>query len=530
MARPATAKISSVQESDLEMDLLKEWVQTSYQRAVWAEKGPTRTATGWTALVAAFRYSRIELAELQRTLVSRASFGELLQEYRAQELQLPELCKQDIKEDLIRAVLVETYAKLRGPENADLREALLAKKKEDSRSVFNIIDAESGEKFFDWYLYCLSCPSDLGSQSPNTAEEFMHIPLDFVDLQVIADTFLAQITVLQYNDNAVRFRPSSEQHPVRHRLLLAMHHGIWVPLVEPKISEDLVNSLKDTLVRLKNLPPKLQSLETSMALVKGYDHTEGAYRVLVEDVELLVSCDSLNLENRPQDEMRQEWGGAAPFSGIPDGALEFYILLQMVCRDVSNRLEETKIDLANRAGDVTPVRDAAIRARQLEAIPADAMHERVRVGRVKSLANRPVKLVPLRDVFNKLNGREKVSLCATVRAPEMQNMLALDLGEFISISQCHGEDFLLGQRPRPDGTIEEAWCRPGAFCIYKANTRPTSTGSASLSFEVGDIIVTDTADGGATFTRGRIASGPRSGMVGEFDRSAMDPYVFMAEQ
>ena len=291
-------------------------------------------------------------------------------------------CHIQTGEDLetsFRRVLVQTYASFKGAQLEALLEAKLA----DELSFFHSArySLERAKDYWKWYLYCLTFHSgdfSAGGQSwnkyPRSTTVVARMPLDIVDLALLAQFLNAQITVSRLNQPALRLAPASHSMEGVHCLHVVVHKGLWAPVLS---TLDWVSCRIDRTARVgsvveihDNVPSHVEGFAGLLACVNSFDEVEGCYTVCTGLHQIpLHSTQIRRVLSRSADLIRRStevshdvalgipsrWylpGEAPALRGIPDSSLEFQLLLQMVLGDVGRRLRNMRERLAGR-----PVRD-----------------------------------------------------------------------------------------------------------------------------------------------------------------------------
>ena len=346
-------------------DLLKQWISNTFHRQV---QDTCPAGCSWQSLSMACRASGCHIQT-----------GEDL-------------------ETTFRTVLVQTYASFKGAQLEALLEAKLA----DELSFFHCArySLERAKDYWKWYLYCLtfhsrdfSTDGQSWNKYPRSTTVVARIPLDIVDLALLAKFLNARITVSRLNQPALRLPPASRGMEEVHSLHVVVHKGLWAPVLS---TLDWVSCRIDRSARVgsvveihDNVPSHIEGFAGLLACVNSFDEVEGCYTVCNGLHQIpLHSTQIRRVLSRSADLIRRSteashdvalgipsrWylpGEAPALRGIPDSSLEFQLLLQMVLGDVGRRLRNMRERLAGR-----PVRDepltledpAALGAKEFELL------------------------------------------------------------------------------------------------------------------------------------------------------------------
>eukprot|EP00931_Biecheleriopsis_adriatica_P077022 TRINITY_DN50665_c0_g1_i1.p1 TRINITY_DN50665_c0_g1~~TRINITY_DN50665_c0_g1_i1.p1 ORF type:complete len:545 (-),score=90.73 TRINITY_DN50665_c0_g1_i1:85-1719(-) len=331
-------------------DLLKAWISNTFHREIRDTKPP---GCPWQALADALCES---LRQQQRDLPTQAA--------------PPGPSEKDI-----RAALIHTYRH----QPDDVIQAIAQAKLEDELSFFALAKYSSSDEVlmhWDWYIYCLAFESsDFHSdglawdREPQADPEIVRMPMDFVDLHVLARYFKAQVTVSMLQHNATRFIPDKSEG-CQHALHLVMHRGFWAPLLGPidiqrKSSVSLVGSIVELGDRLGG---SFEAFAGCTACVLGYDRTLECWKVCVgqhvlpiESAQIKqITChisevDGNGLLRSTTPSLKKKFENAGPtpglapaLLGIPDGSVEFQIMYELVDNAACRRLKQLRGDIAGR--------------------------------------------------------------------------------------------------------------------------------------------------------------------------------------
>lgn len=199
------------------------------------------------------------------------------------------------------------------------------------------------------------CASD--GPPPNV----VRMPLDKVDLQVVAMTFQAQITVTHLMEEAWLFRPpggctkgggSCCAHLLR-------YGPLWTAMLGPRPPEDEPRPLAGAIVELGDLPALLQPASHRSAVVLEHDRDLNAYWACVDQVKFPLernqikrvvyqednkgeTCDLAGLPN-------SRWSPEA-LRQVPIGSVWFQLLHELVRKNAADRLHTCHLQLKGVVG------------------------------------------------------------------------------------------------------------------------------------------------------------------------------------
>eukprot|EP00439_Symbiodinium_sp_Y106_P017214 s4831_g2.t1 len=347
-------------------DLLKRWISNAFLREV---RDTAPAGCPWQSLTRALEESR------------RRRWREARSE--GTDLELDPITEADLRKSLVHAykeLLPELFQPFPQiflwpmPESV-LRVVAEAKLK-DELSIFQLGHfPDTGEvlEHWKWYLFCLTFESREFTSNgvhwdkhPDLAYPcIVRVPLDFVDLQILARIFKVQITVSRMGREALRLLPS-EEDGCEEIVHLVMHGGLWAPVLgsRPPLREvDFVGAV----VQLGHDLHCFEAFAEKTACILDFDEVQDFCRACVgrhiipvqrERICKIVACDGTQHHPRyriPQVELiRRESrrqrasldgpgpGDAPSFHGIPDGSLEFQVLLDLVTQLVCERLCATR--------------------------------------------------------------------------------------------------------------------------------------------------------------------------------------------
>jgi len=331
-------------------DLLKRWISNAFLREV---RDTAPAGCPWQSLTRALEESR------------RRRWREARSE--GTDLELDPITEADLRKSLVHAYKEMPESVLRVVAEAKLKDEL---------SIFQLGHfPDTGEvlEHWKWYLFCLTFESREFTSNgvhwdkhPDLAYPcIVRVPLDFVDLQILARIFKVQITVSRMGREALRLLPS-EEDGCEEIVHLVMHGGLWAPVLgsRPPLREvDFVGAV----VQLGHDLHCFEAFAEKTACILDFDEVQDFCRACVgrhiipvqrERICKIVACDGTQHHPRyriPQVElMRRESrrqrasldgpgpGDAPSFHGIPDGSLEFQVLLDLVTQLVCERLCATR--------------------------------------------------------------------------------------------------------------------------------------------------------------------------------------------
>lgn len=268
---------------------------------------------------------------------------------------------REVEEHFVRSTLIESYRKLTGP----ALEALLCEKLKQETSFFHMTkfrDVEEVRRHWNWYLYCLTFESWQFEQEDleNHPHYVVRVPMDYIDLQVLATCFRAKITVSHLDSLALCFTPRSSQLAMQ--LHLVHHRSRWAPMLGRKAA---VPALENQLVILQGLEGSgFQSFKNKPAYVlpKPRNFPPEVYLVNVGAQCLPMQRHQLHVIDGIGPAASDSWPGldrsrgpaigqAPSFRGIPDGSVEFQLLLELVEDLIYKRLRGKRDELLGQEAD-----------------------------------------------------------------------------------------------------------------------------------------------------------------------------------
>eukprot|EP00434_Breviolum_minutum_P012496 symbB.v1.2.011009.t1/scaffold687.1/size172701/15 len=255
-----------------------------------------------------------------------------------------------VEEKNIRSLLVETYHRLSGESFRTLADQKL----KDETSFFHMThfrEVNQVKKYWNWYLYCLTFQS--GEQLPR---EVVRVPLDYTDLKVLSKALSARFTVSTLDEQA-RCYCLKEEQPVNIHVHLVRHKSRWAPVLGRKMA---VKGLENQLVALQALDGgPFQSFQHKGAeVIPNTNGEEKHYLVCVGRQILPMHRNQLQLVAVPKVDTSENssvpwwrrWQGPAlgeapSFRGIPDGSVEFQLLLELLGDKIYKRLQQKREEL-----------------------------------------------------------------------------------------------------------------------------------------------------------------------------------------
>jgi len=346
--------------SDVTWDLL----QTLVTDALCRETG--RVSSGWRALTDALRYAAQSYSTQSRATGASSHVVD------------PHLI--NLTEQELRQRLVTVYTMQR---NEGAVRAIITAKRRDELSLLNRLNFKSCNealKYWEWYLLCLTYSSDtLASLTDEQSDLIVAVPLDKVDLQVVAHLFNVHITLSQWMNESVRYRPPNRPW---NRIHLLHHDGTWTHLLSNRPADWEPLQIEGGVVELTDaMPPPLELASGRIAAVNRYDSTWDAYEVVLGYANFLVERCQINrvifsrleLDEDFREELmlaiREQGKGASRrsfvtgkgppheahqarwrdnFSGVPHDSLEFQVIHELVRRIARGRLERMQQELSGR--------------------------------------------------------------------------------------------------------------------------------------------------------------------------------------
>ncbi|CAE7338112.1 mask [Symbiodinium pilosum] len=509
-------------------DLLKRWISNAFMREV---RDTSPVGCPWQSLISALEESR-----RRRWREARAE-GEML--------ELDPITEADI-----RTALVHAYQDMPPAAHRAVAEAKL----KDELSIFQMAhfpDADAVIRHWKWYLHCLTFESHEFTSDGTCWDKFpdlddpciVRMPLDCVDLQILARIFKVQITVSRLGREALRLLPSEEDgcEDVIH---LIMHAGLWAALLSsraPIPEADIVGAV----VKLSNDLSCFQDFANKTACILSYDEVQdfctacvGRYVIPVQrdGICRIIACDEsrhhpryrtreIDVRSREIRRSRAHLDGPGPgdapsFFGIPDGSLEFQVLLDLVTQMACERLLATRSHLKGEV-PVKPDRYARYLARleDLAPLPSNVEVKRVQleqpyIQRTKGSCGSEEIISGRRSLEEVVQMLDKGSttvwiLCPCTFTPpvsQRNSLLSCQYGAYIGLISngrefSDGSKLFLAKPAGVRGAHMPRWVSSDVICQFsvKEEFAPSSEWpypQEFLSLSVGDLLlITDRATG-----------------------------------
>ncbi|CAK9043876.1 Ankyrin repeat and KH domain-containing protein mask [Durusdinium trenchii] len=285
----------------------------------------------------------------------------------------------EVTEAELRSTLVHAYLAL---DEAPRREAA-QRKLSDPLSYFHLTrypNVEAVLEHWRWYLYCLTFETRDFTSDKN---QWNRLP-DFVDLEVLASSFQLRLTVIQLSCPPVTFGFGWSR-----RAELVVHEGLWAPMLGPsRFSYDSM-CVHDVVELADTLPEYLESFVGESGCVLEYNFIEDYYKICVGQHVLPIPREHIKriltnycgkprfhfTHRRTSDIKCGPGPGQAPLlAGIPDGEVEFQLLLELVVHEAKSHLEEIKEHLSGQVGvKPDPMRDYQEALNALAPLPLAEM-------------------------------------------------------------------------------------------------------------------------------------------------------------
>lgn len=232
-------------------------------------------------------------------------------------------------------------------------------------------DVEDLHALWPWYLYCLTFAT--GDQLEEGA---VLMPLDLVDLQVLATRLRITVTVSQMMTQPVRLQPSGSEPPA-HAVHLVHHRGLWAALLGNRVPDREGRPLVDALVELGDCAfgtgpdgerqfPVVEDGGRCVGVVVSHDRELEHYGVRVGLRRFVVERSQITRvvyhPSAGSDAQGAGFGGhlseadseaflGEEFSllrGVPYSSLEWHLLHELVRRGARASLEHLREELAGR--------------------------------------------------------------------------------------------------------------------------------------------------------------------------------------
>lgn len=451
-------------DAGVSFDILKTWLSDAYGRYV-AEAKPN--GHGWQALTLALHRAAREQGD------GAQSMG-ITPEFTEQELRLR---------------IVSAYRQ----QEPSVTEQVIQAKIDDPWSFFcrmGYRDLKDAKQQWEWYLWCLTCQAgDFQEFAQSHQRESMaciDMPLDSVDLQVVAVTFRTQIIVSRLMEAAMVVHSSQGARACAH---LLMHRGFWAPVLGTRALETELREIVGAVVQLGEFSAQnLQPYNNQLASVVRFDKDNECFVVCVDDVMIPVERSNIRRvvfqertdnsgsarfeynsvaedvkppddpERKPPDSVNEikpafAKGEGPELRGIPDNALEFQILQEQVRRLARARLDEMKQELAGRTSlthsgcsePSRPTRSEVLRSNmKYEPVPKPSRNEAMRQQQQKdrdgleadalmqrqNVVRAPPNRLPFEEALARIKAETSFSIVAPCKnVAQEQHGLNVDLDE-----------------------------------------------------------------------------------------------------
>lgn len=479
-------------------DLLKSWALDAFGREI----GETTTlGCGWASLADALRHAGV----------------------------LGEASEQELRQNV-----VHQYCHL-NPITLDI---VLEAKRCDRLSFFNLIgcELEEARSYWTWYLYCLTFL--VGDVNEHVGNHVACIPLDTIDLMIVARALRVQITVSRLVEESLRFWPPDDVKVVAsvHLILRqADKVALWAPLLQLRQPSTEPLSLIGAVVELVRLPAgPLEVVSGRTAVIQSYDVKNMCYEACVDGVcfpvfRNQISRIVLHANSITDEQCGLESSGAAedrpgtadawsqwlttgaivtfgdPIAGIPDCAIEFQALHELVRRDASARLQQAGKELSGR--DSAPANFNAPSpslARTLAGVvpvssPSAGVGATNQCATAVTVASRQAEvetgtrtqqgllMVTLQEIVNLLSDRAQVCIVAP-RAVSMEQgeYLSFAAGDELRLRSCHQERGLVYGQSTLTGVW--GWIMLKNVTVWSVHTK-CEQHDEYLALEVGQKVV-----------------------------------------
>eukprot|EP00811_Abedinium_folium_P025846 NODE_3724_length_1995_cov_22.503212.p1 GENE.NODE_3724_length_1995_cov_22.503212~~NODE_3724_length_1995_cov_22.503212.p1 ORF type:complete len:395 (+),score=70.51 NODE_3724_length_1995_cov_22.503212:179-1363(+) len=301
------------------------------------------------------------------------AIAQALQHVREQNLDVPEDWPAKVTEAEVRSRVVDFYRR----QPPEVLPVIAREKLHDPTSYFCVAGyTEELEvaAHWSWHLFCLTydVPAD-----DNTAVQshVVPMPLDTVDMRLVAEAFQVKITVTRPLEEAICVQPFSR--PVACCIHLINHETLWAPLLGDRQVGKSSNNLVNAIVSLGELAGPLEPCSRRNGTVMCYHATENCYEVAVEQLHGTVRVERQQIMDilfRARDPSGPEKGAAkcdmdatwradadwydqwsiqfqrrGRLPGIPDQSVEYSLLHSLVIHTASKRLSQEHSELTGRA-------------------------------------------------------------------------------------------------------------------------------------------------------------------------------------
>lgn len=385
----------------------------------------------------------------------------------------------EVTEHTLRQCIVHGYM----TQSSETVKAIIQAKRRASSLFRQVVGDESR---WPWYLCCLSYAESLD-------EDMVRMPLDMVDLQIVAACLSVSITVSQLMCPAIRIEPPG----VTKGIHLAHHRGLWAPLLSPRPPEQESQQLLSAVVQLSNSVSRTgfdlrwhgADGKNCIGAVLSYDADQECYVVCVGWRKLLVERSQITrLVYHPSVEPDRD-GEDTVLRGIPDSSFEWQLLHELVRREARAKLELMMQQLAGR--EVAPARPHL--PKDLEPVPefTEEMHtecpmkdEGDEFGDGLVVGQKELHLRLAFDAMvSEVEHGEICVFAVTSFQPGRSGQLTLHVGDEVRVRRVSGEWVLA----TAGGAL--AWCPRDSLTLWEAVHPFRPEGDSLLSLDVGDTVV-----------------------------------------
>ncbi|CAJ1364934.1 unnamed protein product [Effrenium voratum] len=363
----------------VQFDLLKEWVANTWHLRVDGDEG-----CPWLCLALAMADAEGEL-------------GHSACHAREREL---------------RSLVVQTYKSL----GLQGKAKVVAAKLRCKLSIFRILRYQEEEalQHWNWYLYCLTLDSHYFAQhSISGARCAVRMPMDSVDMYLLARILKVQIVVSQLWEPALCFSPREE---VFFSVHLVTHGGLWAAALQPDGFSLSGSDLTGSVVELETpLAAPLSHLAGQSAYVLRYDAAKAHYVACVHQSTFPLQRGQIRhvIVGQEEFQRRHRHPLLPALCGIPDASFEFQMLLQLLCLELCQRLDLWHEELAGR-----PPR--RVEPPQKLDLPPSALCD---------------SSLPMSEVLQLLDAGSKVWIRSAIARRNVGELLSCDAWDFVCLRQ-----------------------------------------------------------------------------------------------
>lgn len=466
----------------------------------------------------------------------------------------------EVSESQIRSTLIESYRKFTGP----ALDALLCEKLKQETSFFHMTqfrDVEEVRSHWNWYLYCLTFESkEFEQENPHRPRWVVRIPMDYIDLQVLATILQARITVSHLDSLALCFTPRSSE--VWMHLHLVHHRSRWAPMLGRKPA---VQELANQLVVLQGLEGGgFQSFKNKPAYVLARflnSHPE-VYLVSLGAQILPMQRHQLHMIDGTDGgaAASDSWPGQGPaigqapsFRGIPDGSMEFQLLLELVEDLIYKRLRQKRDELLGKEADydrrgpddaafeqLAPLPDWVIQASTPQAMPngAGAPATPAAPPQVTEEKKFRVERRPLDEVVAVMKARQMQRQLSRIRVrcpstfskdtEEWRKWFSIDCKKgmhIVLIKVIDQQNFRFLFRGTKDGEDTKSWFASDLLCLWEVQERmmvQRVTGTP-VELQAGDVLAVKNLDMDSSAVSAEMIEWKKEGMRGGLKFNLRDP-------